>query len=171
MIIMLTTDEAKLAFSVGRCRQNDNQLNKRTDYNKADSRDGELLHIVGALGEIAVAKMLGLNFCAKTALAYSHQSGDLSNMLEVRTRGNLSYDYMYMHEKDRADLVYVHAKLNKPHLTDNGMYSWAGRMVDVVGWIDSKTAIQKREMTNFGAKNWCCHERHLNSMATCPFRQ
>jgi hypothetical protein len=171
MIVLLTKEETRLIFAVARKRHNDNLSLHRKDYNGAQKRNGELLHIVGALGEIATAKLLGLPFCVDQSVTYAHKAGDLAKALEIRTRGRLAYDYMFIHEKDKTNLVYIHAKLEKPCLGPEGMYKWPDRFVDVVGWIYSSDANKHREALDFGTSNFCCHERFLNSMTSCPYRQ
>lgn len=171
MIVLLTKQETQLIFSVARQRFNDNLNAKRKDYNGAEKRNGELLHIVGALGELATAKLLGLQYCLQSSIAYQYQAGDLNDLLEVRTRGSLAYDYMFVHDKDKLGSIYIHAKLTKPTPSCAGMYYWPSRAVNVVGWIKSEDAHKHKETKNFGDANSCCHERFLSNMTSCPFRQ
>jgi hypothetical protein len=114
MLVTLCAADAALAFALGRKRQADNLAAGRTDYNGAGARGGELLHVIGYLGELATARALGLPFDPAERGLYVPGRDDLAQGLEVRTRGSFTYDCMFVHQKDRAELVYVHAKLLAP---------------------------------------------------------
>lgn len=155
---------------LGRKRQTDNTKAGRRDFNGAGngSRKGELIHIVGALGEVAVARALGLPFDPHERGIYRHGSDDLRAGLEVRTRGRRRYDRMFVHEKDRPGLLYIHAKLDAPELLPDGTCSMASREVDVVGWITHEEMLQVRERVDFGTPNWACRESHLHPIDDLP---
>lgn len=167
--IYLTAADARVCFAIARQRYNDNLLRRRSDYNGAQNRQGELLHIIGMLGEFAVSQVLGLTFSATDGLIYKANHYDLLDKLEIRTRGKLAYDYLYIHEKDHSDLYYVHCALDSPALRSSGMYYWRDKLVEVRGWIHASDALRLRERQNFGNANWCCHQRHLHPMSTFPF--
>ena len=171
MEVVISHAETVQIFSLARKRQADNTTFQRSDYHGAKHRNGELLHIVGALGELATAKALGLPFDHDERGIYASTNDDLQSGLEVRTRGKRWYDRMYIHPKDRPGLIYVHAKLDAPDPLDSGLYRWSNRVVDVVGWIRSEDANCVKTIADFGTPNWTCHESHLQPIDTCPFKQ
>lgn len=170
MIVSITASDAALAIALGRKRQADNLAAGRTDYNGANVRSGEVLHVIGCLGELAAARALRLPFDPVERGLYGAERDDLANGLEIRTRGSFTYDRMFVHPKDRPGLVYVHAKLLAP-IRDGDSYVWRHRQVAVVGWITGERAAELAELRDYGTPNWTVHERHLQSITTCPFCQ
>ena len=170
MIIELTAGDAHQAVLIGLQRHASNQQAGRQEFNGAGqgTRSSPRIHVAGVLGEIAVARALGLPFDPAERVVYRRDSDDLAPGLEVRTRTRRHYDELYVHEKDRPGLIYVLAKLDAPTPDEEGAYDLSSRIVEIAGWISSQEAMLVRRRVNFGKPNWACHQRHLHPIDELP---
>tara|TARA_R110000803_G_C11989495_1_gene321960 strand:- start:9029 stop:9499 length:471 start_codon:yes stop_codon:yes gene_type:complete len=114
--VVLTPSEMVLAASAGVMRNVKNINAKLKDAYKADPNQGWQMHIEGALGEMALAKFLGLYWPG-----VGKMRGTDVGEVDVRTRSRADYE-LILHEKDPDDRVFWLLCGN------NGRY-------DVKGWI------------------------------------
>lgn len=100
--VNLTSYEMMIAAQVGVTRQISNLQKGRKDFYGAKERDGWRMHIEGCMGEMAVAKALGL--------FWNGDIGDLGapdvDGLEVRTSSRLDGD-LIMHPRDKDNAYYI----------------------------------------------------------------
>ena len=95
--ITLTPAEMMTAGHVGVMRQVENLGRRRAPAHGAGSHQDWQLHIEGALGEMALAKALGVYWPGKGGL----RDTDVGNV-DVRTRSRHNYD-LILHESDPDD--------------------------------------------------------------------
>lgn len=104
MHIQLTSSEIMQGALVGVMRQVQNLKVGRKDAYGAEQEQGWQYHLEGALGEMAVAKALGIYWNGN--LSDLDASDMFAGRIEVRTtshpRGRL-----IMHDKDKDDHVYI----------------------------------------------------------------
>jgi len=114
MRIRLTESEMHHAEIIGKKRQSENISKGRKDANNFDG-DGLGMHILGARGEMAVAKALGLPWDVKLGDLGAAEVGPL----QVRT-GTWPGPHLLLHHNDRGNFILVQAD---------------GRSFNLLGWI------------------------------------
>ena len=97
MNIKLTLAEMQIAAQVGIQRQIQNLKNGAVPAYGAGSKNDWQLHVEGALGEMALAKHLGVYWDGKGEM----RAPDVGN-IDVRTRSKHSYD-LIVHDRDDDD--------------------------------------------------------------------
>ena len=133
--IILTRSEGDAAQDIARRRQLGATGSGKRDRFGAQQKDGMTLHLVGALGEAAVAKALGI---AYEGTVDTYQEGyDVLNY-EVRTRTKDSYD-LIVRPGDKNDAPYILVTQN-------------GTTFNVWGWILGRDAKHARYLQDFGGR-------------------
>jgi hypothetical protein len=133
-MIKLTDSEVEMAAQVGLRRQLE-ALRKGLPDKHGYEGDGWGIHIEGALGELALAKFLGVYWDGSVNTFKT--KGDLGET-EVRTRSRSDYD-LIVREDDREDAVYVLVVGKAPAYR-------------VVGWMLGKEAKQDRWVRTYGGR-------------------
>lgn len=136
--IELTTAELQAAEAEAHRRQSHNEAKRLKGRNNAPASGQKALqmHRLGCVGELAVAKLLGLDrhlFKHETAM---RGSTDLPGGIEVKTRSNHRYDLLVQLDDD-PNKVFVLA-------THEG-----GETAHVVGWINGRDAMRKEWIREF----------------------
>jgi len=126
--IVLTPSEMVSAGAVGLQRHVANIAAGRTDRHGATPGDFAP-HILGALGEMATAKALGMFWSPSSTFA-TRNAGDLPGGVEVRTTGHPS-GRLLLHPSDPDDRRYVLVVAAPP-------------VFEVVGWLVGATGKQER---------------------------
>jgi len=101
--IQLTASEMMLGAQVGVMRQVQNVKKKRRNSYGAAPKIGWQIHIEGALGECAVAKLFSVYWSGYIG---NLNAGDVGAM-EVRTRSNHKYE-LIIHPKDKDGVPFIH---------------------------------------------------------------
>jgi hypothetical protein len=121
--IVLTLGELHMAAEIGVLRQLEAIRKKLPDRHGFDGDTGWTIHIEGAAGEIAVAKILG-TYWGGTVNTFKTE-GDVGK-LEVRTRSKDYYD-LIVRDNDKDDSVFILVTGKAPNF-------------NVIGWILGKDA-------------------------------
>lgn len=121
--IVLTLGELHMAAEIGVLRQLEAIRKKLPDRHGFDGDTGWTIHIEGAAGEIAVAKVLG-KYWGGTVNTFKSE-GDVGK-LEVRTRSKDYYD-LIVRDNDKDDSIFILVTGKSPTF-------------NVVGWILGKDA-------------------------------
>lgn len=119
MIVTLTPSEMMTSGTIGLQRHVANIAAGRTDRHGAPPGDFGP-HVLGAMGEMAVAKCLGTFWSGSTTFATRHD-GDLPGGVEVRTTAHAA-GRLILHPTDPDDRRYVLVVASPPTFT-------------VVGWV------------------------------------
>jgi hypothetical protein len=119
IVVTLTDDEDRFARGVARDRQSQNLKQGNHDRFGADPENGWTLHIRGCLGEMAVAKHLGLPWNGNLGNYRAHDVGPY----EVRTAQPGLHRRLILHDRDHDDRPYIHV------ISDH-----AGRY-HLIGWL------------------------------------
>ena len=121
--INLTSEELRLAASVGIARQIDNiAAGRRQRHGKSALGDWQM-HIEGACGEFAVAKFLGLFWSGNVGDLCAHDVGKH----EVRQRSRGNYD-LVIYEGDHDDSPYwLVTGLNGRYMIRGWIYGREGK--------------------------------------------
>lgn len=135
--VTLAWSEVLIATNVGIMRQIQNLRDKRNDRYGCDPENGWTIHIEGACGEMAVAKL----FRKFWSGAIGNLKADDVDNYQVRTTSKENYR-LIIHPKDADDKAFILAIGLAP-------------TYNVVGWIFGRDAKQE--------KFWCdptCLNRH-----------
>jgi hypothetical protein len=110
--VELTPVERLMACAVGALRQAESLKSQRRDaHGLEDGRDGEDLHILGAAGELAVARTLGRYWGGDVN---SFKRPDIGASVQVRTRSKSDYDLIIRDDDDpKAVFVLVTGRLSR----------------------------------------------------------
>lgn len=102
--VVLTPAEYLMAANVG-CLRHSESLQFKRKPNHGLDEDADLLgiHVLGAAGELAVARVLGRYWAGDVA---SFKRADLGHSVQVRTRSRPDYDLIIRHDDNPED-VYV----------------------------------------------------------------
>lgn len=147
MIVTLTVSEYGRAIFTGYERWSESVRSSRGDL----IRDrgwvvGLHAHVNGAVGELAVAKLLGI-YPVLSVCQFSGMAADLGKNIEVRHRTKREYELM-VRDKDPGDRKYVLTRGEPPE-------------IDVVGWMWGDDAKQDKYRANhggFGEAYFVCDE-------------
>ena len=102
--VELSPSEAFMAAAVGSFRQAESSyFNRKLTHGVSADADILSLHILGAAGELAVAKVLGRYWGGDVG---SFKKADLGQSVQVRTRSKHEYD-LIVRADDNPDDVYV----------------------------------------------------------------
>lgn len=135
--VTLTSSETELATQVARQRQAEAQrMGLRPKFGATDSSAASI-HALGAAGELAAAKALGVAW-QPTINTFKQEGGDGVGRLEVRTRSRHDFDLL-VRPSDRDGRAFVHVT-----------QSSTGHQVH--GWLWSSEAKQGRWLQNFGGR-------------------
>ena len=151
-IITLSTTEKEWARDVAVLRQGDG---KRKDRDGA--RGGLALHLPGAMGELAVAKFLGIEWPARVDTF--HGPPDLDPDIEVKTRQNHAWGLMIRHcdPVDNRRYILVTKEIGNPEFRLHGWINGSEIRTDE-HW---NTEITKR---NGRPPMWLVEQHELNPM-------
>ena len=150
----ISPDEWSLCVQVGHAREMDSIKRKGKDnLNKKDNWLDELNpHIVGCVGELAVAKVIGVSWTGDVGTFAS--KSDLSGNVQVRHRTNPTWQ-LIVRDKDKDDDLFILSRGMPPSL------------VEVVGWIqgrDAKNAEWLKDYGNYGKPSFFVPDNQLKSM-------
>jgi len=116
--IKLSLAEMQIAAQVGIQRQIQNLKNGAVPAYGAGSKNDWQLHVEGALGEMALAKHLGVYWDGKGEM----RAPDVGN-IDVRTRSKHSYD-LIVHDRDEDDrYIYLLTGGNGQYRFHGGIYA------------------------------------------------
>lgn len=130
--IRLTEGDLERAHSEAQRRQDYNQARNLKGRNRAAATGDEALrlHILGCVGELAVAKYLGMESRVFDAQGPIRGSSDLPGNIEVKTRPKANYDLLVQFGDDPNKIFVL--------VTHEG-----GESAHVRGWIRGKDAMRK----------------------------
>jgi len=119
MTVTLTVSEMVVAASVG-CRRNIASIHsKHENKHGLESDDnGWNIHILGAMGEMAFSKAMGMYWCCGVN---TFHAPDIGQAIQVRTRSKRGYE-LIVREADSSDDIFVLVLGQCPTF-------------DVVGWL------------------------------------
>jgi hypothetical protein len=163
--INLTNWEWKLAVHIGRLRQaggehlpNKHGARVRVGQNVED-------HVLGAAGELAVAKALNIYPLLQVNVFKRLPDLDHSGQrIEVRARRSHRWDLIVRDDDDRQ-AVYVLATLERPYAP--------GNPVAVHGWMLGQEAMRlewRRDRGGYGSPCYWVPQQHLNDIANLKAR-
>lgn len=102
--VTLTPAECLMASAVGALRYSESlQYNRKDNHGLSQEIDGLGLHVLGAAGELAVARLLGRYWGGDVS---SFKRADLGNSLQIRTRSKPHYDLIVRND-DSPENYYV----------------------------------------------------------------
>lgn len=153
--IILSPENLALAEAEARRRQAQNEAKGLRGRNKAPDKGEKALkmHLLGCLGEVAVAELLGLQehlFQAETAV---RGTADLPGNIEVKTRSKHNYDLLVQLDDDPNKVFVL--------VTHEG-----GDTTQVWGWIHGRDAARKEWIREFvrGRPCYAVPQKALNSI-------
>lgn len=115
--VILTPAEAMMAAAVGALRHAESLHSQRRDaHGLHTDKDGQALHILGAAGEIAVARVLGRYWGGDVC---SFKRADIGASVQVRTRSRPEYD-LIIRDNDDPAAVFVLVTGTPTRLTVHG---------------------------------------------------
>lgn len=158
-IVELTDEHLALARQEAHRRQGHNESMGLRGRNRAPASGEKALrmHVLGCIGEIAVAKLLGLEqylFVNKTAI---QGAADLPGNIEVKTRSNHNYDLLVQLDDDPSK-TFILATYED------------GTNVVIHGWIAGQHAMRKELVREF-VRNRPCYavpQHALRPIETLP---
>jgi hypothetical protein len=131
--VFLNWTELLMAAIVGVRRNISSMAKELVQKHGCCDRDSWLVHINGACGEMASAKVLGLYWDASVDV---FKRSDLPYGIQVRTRSSHSYDLL-VRKSDSSDDIFVLVTGDPPSLV-------------VRGWCLGADAKQERFLQNYG---------------------
>ena len=131
--ISLTKEDMEWADRIATNRQDEAVKAGKRDSHGFNGIDGLNKHKLGAAGELAVAKALGVIW---DATVNTYKAPDLGECVQVRTRSKHDYD-MLVRANDKDDEVFIHVTGQPPNLI-------------VHGWLYGKDAKQEKWKQNYG---------------------
>lgn len=145
--VTLTEEEWKRAGRVGLDRNISSVLKGLTHRNGMDSADAYRAHIEGACGELAVAKMLGMQdyWHGEENIDTFRRKADVLGNIEVKTRSRHDYELLirqYDMENLDGEKLFVHVTGTAPNFMIRGWLSSATLTEDPTRWW--KTIINNR---------------------------
>jgi hypothetical protein len=100
--VVLTPAESMMAAAVGALRHAESlHANRRDAHGLRTDADGQSLHILGAAGELAVARVLGRYWGGDVC---NFKRADVGASVQVRTRSRPDYDLIVRDDDDPADV-------------------------------------------------------------------
>jgi hypothetical protein len=135
MKVTLSNSELYLAAQIGIARQMEAMRQGKPDCHGFDGIEGWTVHIEGACGEMAVAKVLGI-FWNGSLNTFKTEADVLD--LEVRTRSKDYYELL-VRENDNDDAIFILVTGRAPNF-------------NVVGWLKGKEAKQSRWRKTHGGR-------------------
>lgn len=153
--IKLSPESLALAETEAMRRQSQNEAKGLRGRNKAPHKGEKALkmHLLGCLGEVAVAELLGLQehlFQAETAV---RGSTDLPGNIEVKTRSKHNYDLLIQLDDDPGKIFVL--------VTHEG-----GETAKIWGWIYGRDAARREWIREFvrGRPCYAVPQKALNSI-------
>lgn len=138
MEVELSPDEFAMCVYVANDRQRGAaKAGKRNAVKRRDWVESVTTHIHGCVGELAAAKVLGIQWTG--SVDTFKEFGDLRGNIEVRHRTNKQWD-LIVRSSDPNDRLYVLTRGTPPDL------------VEVVGYIQGHLAKQEKWKKNYGNK-------------------
>lgn len=136
--ILLSTENIALAHVEAARRQSYNEAKGLKGRNRAPAKGEKAIqmHVLGCIGEIAVAKHLSLEDSLFTNESPVRGSADLSGRLEVKTRSKHGYDLLIQFSDDPSKTFVL--------VTYEG-----GSIAKIVGYIDGYSAMRKEWIREF----------------------
>ncbi len=159
--VTVTPFEQYMAVTLGKRR--DKTAKGGDNHGLKKSKDGWKLHASVALGELAVAKFLGLYWSATIG---NYKGADIGDKIEVKTRSALNYDLLFRKD-DNVTFYYVLALCNdrwlKPFV--EGKVPKEDWTVFVVGWKHGEFCTEDRYEADYGdrAKAWFVWQNELHT--------
>jgi hypothetical protein len=143
--VTMTPLEQRIAITVGRLR--DKGAKGADKHGLKKSEDGWKLHASGALGEMAVAKMLDVYWDAPID---TYKDADLGDKIQVKTRSHREYDLIFR-KNDSVTEYFVLALLWDKWLPTKKWPSenWT---VFVVGWRFGEYCIRDEWEQSYGKR-------------------
>lgn len=137
MFVSIDTVDFKTAINVATERTIQSILrNNKDSLSKKNWIDNLTTHIVGCIGEIAVAKGLGIQW-DRSVGTYKNQA-DLGSNIEARHRSNPGFQ-LIVREDDKDSSVYILSRGMPPD------------RVEVVGWIKGSDAKRPEYLKDYGS--------------------
>lgn len=141
MFVKITVEEMGRAISVGYERFSCSVRDKRKDkLFEKNWMDGFLVHVHGAIGEIAAAKAIGI-YPSLHVNEFRGGKSDLPHDIEVRHRTKAGYD-LIIRGSDREDRIYVLTRGEPPD-------------IEVAGWCNGKEFCTQKNWKNYGGHGSC----------------
>jgi len=134
MTITLTDVEVRVARHIGRLRNEHAKRAGLKDKHGFDG-DGELIHALGAAGEMAFCKSNNLYWEPRID---TFKEADVGDNIQVRTRSRSYYDLL-IRKEDRSDQYFVLVTGNIPKF-------------EVVGWIRGEEGKQAKWLRCHGGR-------------------
>lgn len=136
-LVELSLSEMLNGCIVGCLRHHESSRKKMPDKHGFDGSklSGLSIHVDGACGEIAVAKLRGRYF---GGLVNSFKAADLGNNVQVKTRSSHDYD-LIVRRDDNPDHIFVLVTGSPPQLF-------------VRGWIYGHEAMQEKFLKTYGGR-------------------
>lgn len=126
-VVALTPVEAAMAGAVGSIRHGMSVGDRRQDrHGLKPEDDGLQCHILGAAGELAVAKMLGRYWGGDVN---TFKRPDLGSNIQVRTRSRHDYDLL-IRPDDNPDEIFIHITGSPTRLVIHGWIYGREGMLD-----------------------------------------
>lgn len=151
--IILSQDELNMAEMEATRRQSENEARGLRGRNKAPEKGEKALkmHLLGCVGEIAVAKYLGLQrhvFASKTAV---RGSADLPGNIEVKSRSKHGYDLLIQLSDDPSKIFVL-------------VTHEEGNLVKIVGWTYGRDSMRTEWVREFvrGRPCYAIPQKELN---------
>ena len=140
----ISPDEFSLCVQVANARQVSSIKKKGKDsVNRKNNWVEELdKHIIGCIGELAVAKVLGVTWTGSVD-TFKTES-DLSGNIQVRHRSNPNFD-LIVRDNDKDDDAFVLSRGLPPGA------------IEIVGWIFGKDAKKEKWLKDYGNYNRKAH--------------
>lgn len=132
--VQLTWPEVLVGATIGVQRQLEALMQGRPDRHGFDGENGWTVHIEGACGELAVARVID-RYWAATVNTFK-DGGDIDRKVQVRTRSKHHYELL-IRPDDGDDDVFVLVTGRAP-------------MYRVVGWILGRDAKQAAFLQEYG---------------------
>ena len=115
--VILTPAEGMMAAAVGALRHAESlQAQRRDAHGLQADMDGQALHILGAAGELAVARVLGRYWAGDVC---SFKRPDIGASVQVRTRSRPDYD-LIVRDDDDPGAIYILVTGTPTRLTVHG---------------------------------------------------
>ncbi len=136
MRVSLTQYECEMAAAVGIHRQIQAIYKKLPDKHGCDPEDGFKIHVLGACGELVLAKALDRHWPGSVN---THKEGaDVGTRFQVRTRTKTWHD-LIVRPDDRVTDVFVLVLGVPPHF-------------EIVGWVVGEDARVKGQWKDYGKR-------------------
>lgn len=157
MFVSIDTIEFKTAIGVAADRAIQSiTRNNKDSLSKKNWLDNLTTHIVGCIGELAVAKVLNITW-NRSVGTYKSQA-DLGGRLEVRHRSNPEFQ-LIIRDNDKDDSIYILSR---------GMPPGA---IEIVGWIYGhmgKKEEYKKDPGGYGRPAYFIPDNVLQPMESLP---